>query len=46
MQQLAEINRHNRKRQHTQQYDFNNSKEDSHLRLAANNSKEEDVGNT
>jgi len=50
MQQLAaKINQHNWKRHHIQQYDTNHqdySKEDHHLRLAANDSMEEDVSDT
>jgi len=49
MQQLAKINQHNRKCQHTQQYDSNHHKyteDNNHSRLAADDSMEEDVGNT
>jgi len=44
MQQLEEINQHNRKRQYTQQYEYHHSKDNQHSQLAANDSMEEDVG--
>jgi len=46
MQQLEEINQHNRKRQHTQQYEFHHTKDNNHSQLAANDSMEEDVSDT
>ncbi len=44
MQQLEEINWHNRKWQHTQQHEYCHSNNDHHSQLAADDSMEEDVG--
>jgi len=44
MQQLEEINWHNRKCQHTQQYEYRHPDNDHHSRLATDNSMEEDIG--
>jgi len=44
MQQLEEINQHNRKWQYTQQYEYCHSDDDHHSRLAADDSMEEDIG--